>query len=116
LLILVESKKSNNLNSRTQDEPTFKGFILKQPYKKTLFLFEVFRADQIMTKQGFDPCSIKNAITIITILLLYFERSAKLTINSNYVLAIIIIMAINLDYHRWKVTTCTNILKTINYN
>lgn len=79
--------------------------------KKTLLLFENFKANQIMTKLGFDPWSRKNTITIITILLLYFARNARSTFNSNYVIAIITIMAISLNWHRWKTTNCTNILK-----
>jgi hypothetical protein len=74
------------------------------------------KADQIMTKQGFDPCSNKNAITIITILLLYFARNVKLTLNSNYVLAIITVMAINPNCHKWEVAMCINILKATSSN
>jgi hypothetical protein len=80
LLIFVESKKFNNFSSWIQYKPTFKDLILKQPYEKTLFLSEVFRDAKIMTKQGFDPCFNNNAITIITIILLYFAKSAKLSL------------------------------------
>lgn len=62
-----------------------------------------------MTKQGFNPWFNKNAITIITILLLYFVGNVIFTFNFNYVFAIITIMTIGLDCHRWKVTTCINI-------
>jgi hypothetical protein len=71
------------------------------------------KADQIMTKQGYDPCFNKNAITIITILLLYFARNVRLIFNSKYVLAIIIVMAISLDCHRWEVTTISKQLAPI---
>ncbi len=40
----------------------------------------------------------------------------ELTFNSNYVLAIIIVMTVNSNCHRWKVIMCTNIFKTINSN
>jgi hypothetical protein len=79
--------------------------------KKVLFLFKIFRANQITTKQRFNPRSIKNAIIIITIRLLYFAKKLKLTFNSNNVFAIITIMAISPNYHRWEVTTSTNIFK-----
>jgi hypothetical protein len=36
-------------------ESTFWVLILKQPLKKALFLSGIFKTDQIMIKQGFDP-------------------------------------------------------------
>jgi hypothetical protein len=62
------------------------GFYIKKTLQKSFFLSKVFKANQIMTKQGFDPKSIKNAIIIITIILLYFVRNLKLTFYSNNVL------------------------------
>jgi hypothetical protein len=54
-VIFVKNRKFNNFNCWTKDESKLWVFILKQLEEKTLFLFENSKANQIMTKQGFDP-------------------------------------------------------------
>jgi hypothetical protein len=54
-VIFVKNRKSNNLNCWIQDEYKLWVFISKQLEEKTLFSFENLKANQIMTKQGFDP-------------------------------------------------------------
>jgi len=53
-IIFIKNKKFNNLSYWTKDESTFWVFCIETTLRKTFFLFEVFKVNQIMAKQGFD--------------------------------------------------------------